>query len=184
MGLRLAGAYPTCCSCEHEECKRHWPQRWCCHWFWVQWVFDHYVAVCAIDKKLRRCLGQRPFRYWGAKYQYHRDDDDKYYYRLLVCVDLGGDGLGSEDRNCLDVTDEECLAAQDSEVDTENSFMIPFICCASFLKRSVPGWVLTVVKQGNTMIGDATLKDTLADSIADCGLKLSGSDEKGRNVCI
>ncbi|KAH6985111.1 hypothetical protein EDB80DRAFT_691172 [Ilyonectria destructans] len=154
--------------------------RWCCHWFLVQWVFDSYVMSHVIQKKLEACLGKRPFRYWGCRYRSsEEDDDEKYRYRFLVYVEPNGTGLGPHDNTCLDLTEEDCSARHGSEVDADDCLMIPFMCCASFLTRAVPGWVLTVVKRGNMIIGDDELLDSLTEITTECGLDFSGSDDEG-----
>lgn len=179
MGLPLVELYPICCSYEYEECGRFVLQCWCCYWFLVQWVFDQYVMARVIEKKLEAYLGRRPFRYWGCRYRCDEKDDEKYRYRVLVYVDPEGSGLSPDDNKCLDLTEEDCIAGYDSEVDADDCLMIPFRCCILFLTRTVPGWVLTVMKQGNIIIGDEELVHTLTEITAECGLNFIGSDDEG-----
>lgn len=198
MGLRLwephqcisTGGQPG--ECGHELCRNRvsFPGGGVCrHWVIVHWTFTTFIQWSDAEQLLADCLSHKPFRFWGSR----RATGERIDFRLLVQVDPEGPGLTKEDLQVLELEDrhqyffhtdrkrtrnyQPNVREGGRDIEWESTEVISFRCCAEFLRKTWPGWLLSIQRQGGTRSGDASLLDELHDLIIERAVAWSENDE-------
>lgn len=140
--------------CEHERCSRICAREWCCHWFVLEWAVSHFTVTEVVVERLRSCLEQRLFRFWGSCAQ----QEDGYVYRFLLYLEPEGLGLPEHQLERLTLPAEHSGAA-DLGLNRDACLLTAFPCCLDFLARHASHLASTIVDEGASILfGEENLR--------------------------
>lgn len=142
------------CTCDHDLCVDLRRQRWCRHWFIIQWVTQEHAYAFVVLKRLA-ALMKTPldFGRWGSCYIEHDEDQGHEQWRYTILVHLDPAGYGASDEEFERIRDPD-PSVVGLPLIRRDCTVWRFRCCGERLREDVPGWILSIVGQsrGETRI--------------------------------
>lgn len=163
---RSPRAQPSCASrvclnpCAHARCSSVANWQWCRRWALVLWVLTDYWETEYVESALVDVLGPSA-RYWGSLCF----EDGKYWYRVLVHVDLQS---RSQEARLYNLAPWSMADTADIPLSLEDCALQRFRCCRNFLTSAVPEWMWAIDGDDSELFGEPSLCGELLASISDC----------------